>query len=90
MFKKKTYGSYKTETCPFCSKQATTKNSQGVSVCQKHKELQLNDLKCACGDYLDLKTGKYGIFFSCFHCGSINYNKGLELNGYPLKSILDL
>jgi hypothetical protein len=90
MFKKKTYGSYKTDICPFCSKQAITKNSQGVAVCQKHKELLLQDLKCACGDWLDLKTGKYGLFFTCFNCGPINYNKGLQLNDYPLRSIEDL
>ncbi|MFT4261485.1 MAG: hypothetical protein ACMXX9_03565 [Candidatus Woesearchaeota archaeon] len=88
--RKKEYGSYKIDSCPFCGLQATTKNSQQVPVCLKHKSLLLQDLKCSCGDYLDIKTGKYGVFFTCFNCGAVNFNKGLSINGYPLKSINDL
>lgn len=90
MFRKKVYGSYKVELCPFCSKTSTTKNGQGISVCQRHKKAELLDLKCACGDWLDLKVGKYGPYFSCFKCGIVKYQKGLEINDYPIISIEDL
>ncbi|MFT4282846.1 MAG: hypothetical protein ACMXX6_00285 [Candidatus Woesearchaeota archaeon] len=88
--KKKVYGSYKKEICVICGVSATAKNDQGLTVCQNHKKENLTDLKCVCGDYLDVMTGKYGAFFRCFNCGAINLNKGLEMNGYPLKSIEDL
>jgi hypothetical protein len=88
--RKKILGKYKVEECFICSKQATFKNSQGLSVCRDHKNEFLHDAKCLCGDYLDVMTGKYGPFFRCMNCGAINLKKGLEINGYPLKSIEDL
>lgn len=87
---RKKYGEYKKDVCPFCSKIASVKNEQGVPTCQTHKKNLLQDLKCACGDYLDVMTGKYGPYFRCFNCGNINYQKGLVINDYPLKSIEDL
>ena len=88
--RKKVYGSYKVENCAICGSVATLKNSQGLSMCTAHKNEELTDLKCICGDYLDVMTGKYGAFFRCFNCGPINLKKGLEMNNYPLKSIEDL
>ncbi len=87
---RKRYGESKVEICPFCGKQATTRNKQKVPTCTSHRDMLLEGLKCACGDYLDVMSGKYGPFFSCMHCGNINYKKGLDMNDYPLKSIEDL
>jgi len=76
----KTYGQSKVDKCPFCGKQGITKNKQGVPVCVKHKNSILGNLKCACGDYLDILDGKYGPYFNCMNCGNINFRKGLEMN----------
>ena len=76
----KKYGSYKIDYCPFCRKNATTKNPQKVPVCHEHKKSILKDLTCFCGDYLDLKDGKYGIYFTCMNCGNFNLKKALEMN----------
>tara|TARA_Y100000310_G_scaffold237165_1_gene240423 strand:+ start:1120 stop:1503 length:384 start_codon:yes stop_codon:yes gene_type:complete len=76
----KRYGQSRVDNCPFCEKVSTTKNKQGVPVCQKHKEDILKDLKCVCGEWLDLNEGKWGPYFKCINCGNINFNKGLELN----------
>jgi len=51
-----------------------------VPVCIKHKESELQNLKCACGSYLDMKHGKWGPFFICMNCGPINMRKALEVN----------
>ena len=80
----------KPPTCIICGEQASSKNKQGLSTCSIHKEEELTNLKCACGDYLDIMTGKYGAYFRCLNCGNINLNKGLDMNDYPLKSIKDL
>ncbi|MCF7866789.1 hypothetical protein K9L67_03550 [Candidatus Woesearchaeota archaeon] len=90
MFRKKIYGQSKTEECPFCGKIPTTSNEQKIPTCQDHKDVLLEDLKCACNDWLDLKESKYGPFFVCMNCGPVSFKKALDLNGYPLKSILDL
>ena len=76
----KRYGASKIDRCPFCDKQAVTSNPQGIPVCSDHKSEDLNDLKCACGDWLDLKKGKYGIFFNCMNCGSVSLSKALDMN----------
>ena len=76
---KKVYGQSKMNYCPFCDKQATTENKQGVPTCSQHKS-QLLDLKCACGSWLEVKKGKYGPFCICIECGIINLNKALEIN----------
>lgn len=79
----KRYGQSRIDSCPFCSKTAVTKNGQGVPVCVSHKNENLTGLKCACGSYLDVKTGKWGAYFSCFRCGNINIGKALEMNPAP-------
>ena len=90
MFNKKVYGQSTNNTCPFCGSIATTINEQSVPVCSLHKTEFLSDLKCSCGEYLDVRKSKYGIFFTCMNCGPVNFKKGLELNGYPLQSINSL
>ncbi|MFP4119271.1 MAG: hypothetical protein ACLFTH_04420 [Candidatus Woesearchaeota archaeon] len=80
MFRKKVYGQNGNAECLFCSKTATTKNEQGVPVCKEHTESILNDFKCACGEYLDIKESKYGIFFTCMNCGAVSLKKALLFN----------
>jgi len=80
MYIPKRYGQSKIDKCPFCGKQAIAKNSQEVPVCQEHKDSSLKDLKCACGSYLDMKNGKFGVFFTCINCGIVNMKKALEIN----------
>lgn len=77
---KKVYGQSKNPTCLFCKKLATTKNKQKVPVCAKHKDAWLNDFKCVCGQYLDIKESKYGMFFLCMNCGPVSLAKALEFN----------
>ena len=77
---KKKYGDYRVDSCPFCGVRATTENNQGVPVCIKHKDEKLLDLKCVCGDWLDVKKGKFGPYFNCFKCGNISFSKAMELN----------
>jgi hypothetical protein len=76
----KRYGHSKVDSCPFCNKIGTVKNNQGVSVCENHKNSAIQDLKCVCGDYLDLRNGKYGAYFNCMNCGNMNMNKVLSMN----------
>ncbi len=80
MYIPKRYGQSKVDRCPFCSQQATTKNKQQIPVCARHKDSVLNDMKCACGSWLEMRNGKYGIFFSCLKCGNMNLRKVLEMN----------
>ena len=80
MFRKKIYGQSRIDKCPFCGKTATTTNKQKIPTCLQHKDKTLDNLRCACGDYLDLKNGKFGVYFNCMHCGNINFKKGLEMN----------
>ncbi|MFH1400768.1 MAG: hypothetical protein ABIH41_04565 [Nanoarchaeota archaeon] len=77
--RKKVYGSYHVDNCVFCGRQATVKNPQKFPVCQEHIAKKLEDIKCACGDWLDIREGKFGTFFTCFHCGAISLHKGLEM-----------
>tara|TARA_Y100000310_G_C20696751_1_gene826247 strand:+ start:5582 stop:5953 length:372 start_codon:yes stop_codon:yes gene_type:complete len=76
----KKYGESKNEGCPFCGKQGIMKNSQGMPVCKDHRGSELKDMKCVCGEWLDLLDGKYGPYFRCMNCGNINFNKGMEMN----------
>ena len=77
--KKKVYGSYKKTTCPFCNRTATKKNEQGLDVCHLHTKSVLQEMKCLCGSWLDLKVGKFGPYFNCIKCGNMNYNKAMEI-----------
>jgi len=76
--RRKIYGAEKIDVCPFCTKRAVTKSTQGIPTCQDHKAQKLLDVKCICGQYLDLLEGKWGPYFRCEHCGNISFKKGLE------------
>ena len=76
----KKYGSYKVELCPFCRKNATVNNPQQIPVCSGHAKSILKELSCLCGDILELRDGKYGIYFNCMNCGNISLKKALEMN----------
>ena len=76
----KRYGESKKQDCPFCGKLAITKNPQGIPVCFAHKNTKLDDVKCVCGKWLELRSGKFGPYFNCINCGNINWNRGLEMN----------
>ena len=87
---KKVYEEHKVSKCPFCDGPAITRNEQKVPVCMRHKDELLQDLKCSCGEYIDVKIGKYGPFFTCINCNIVKFKKGLEINGYPLKNVDEL
>src|SRR3990167_4246422 len=80
MYIPKRYGQSKIYPCPFCKKASITKNSRGVPVCLAHKEAALPEMKCACGNYLNMMEGKFGIFFSCMSCGNKSLSKVLAMN----------
>tara|TARA_Y100000310_G_scaffold34162_1_gene32294 strand:+ start:662 stop:1024 length:363 start_codon:yes stop_codon:yes gene_type:complete len=80
MYIPKRYGQSKVNNCPFCGKTAIAKNSQKIPVCEKHKKTKLVELKCICGEWLDLNSSKWGAYFRCINCGNINFKKGLEMN----------
>jgi hypothetical protein len=82
----KTYGQSKLENCPFCGKRAVTSNVQRVPTCVTHKKSELVDLRCVCGDYLDIIHGKYGPFAKCMNCGAMNMRKALEINPNSIKA----
>ncbi|MFH1064027.1 MAG: hypothetical protein V1729_03030 [Candidatus Woesearchaeota archaeon] len=80
MYIPKRYGQSQTNNCPFCGKQATTENKQGFPVCRLHHAAVMDDFKCLCGDTLDIMKGKFGIFFKCIRCGTMNLRKAMEIN----------
>jgi hypothetical protein len=83
--KKKVYGSYKTTTCPFCSRMATQKNDQGLDVCHLHTKSVQDEIKCTCGSWLEVRSGKFGPYYNCINCGNINYNKAMEVKSVTMK-----
>lgn len=83
MYRKKIYGQSRAYTCPICKGAAVTQNEQGIPVCVKHKETELN-LKCVCGGWLDVRNGKWGPYFFCLNCGNISFQKGLDMSGITL------
>ena len=76
---KKVYGSSKILSCPFCKRTATQKNEQGLDVCFKHTKGVLQDIKCTCGTWLELRVGKFGPYFHCLNCGNLKYSKAMEI-----------
>lgn len=80
MYIPKRYGQSRIDKCPFCGKQATSVNKQGFPVCIEHKKAIVGEMKCLCGEYLDLKKGKFGPFFNCMKCGNLNIKKVMEFN----------
>ncbi|MBD3204258.1 hypothetical protein GF327_08240 [Candidatus Woesearchaeota archaeon] len=77
---RKIYGQSRIDRCPFCQKRAIYKNKQGLVVCKEHKNSMLQDVKCVCGTYLEIRSGRYGPYFFCTNCGNISLKKGLEFN----------
>src|SRR3989344_6781792 len=76
----KRYGQSRIERCPFCSQAATARNKQQVPVCRHHRDNSLGEMRCLCGSSLEMREGKWGIFFSCFKCGNMDLRKVLEFN----------
>ena len=84
---KKVYGSYKTVRCPFCDRQATSKNEQGIEVCHKHTKEVVEEIKCLCDGWLEPKSGKFGRYFNCINCGNMNYDKVMEIKQITMKNV---
>ncbi|MFT4250368.1 MAG: hypothetical protein ACMXYD_03335 [Candidatus Woesearchaeota archaeon] len=80
MYGKKRYGESKVERCPFCEKQAYSKNEQGFVVCTDHKNAVMNEMLCACGNILEVHEGKWGAFFVCMDCGAQNRKRVFSQN----------
>jgi predicted RNA-binding Zn-ribbon protein involved in translation (DUF1610 family) len=85
MYIPKRYGETIIAKCPFCGRQALTKNIQRIPVCIEHKNEKLNEIKCACGEWLDIREGKFGVFFNCIKCGNINMSRAVEMNQSSFK-----
>lgn len=79
MYIPKRYGESKRQLCPFCNKPSTTENDQGVPVCRDHKGLYL-ELKCVCGEWLDIRKGKWGPYCQCPRCGNVSFAKAMSVN----------
>jgi hypothetical protein len=84
---RKVYGQSSIAACPFCGGASYAKNGQGVAVCMKHKDLNLPDLKCVCGGWLDIREGKFGTFYTCMKCGAINQQKMMLVNADAIRAI---
>lgn len=80
MAKKKVYGKYKIDVCPFCDKQGIVRNKQGVPVCPAHRESMLMNWQCRCGEIVEIKQGKYGTYGLCQGCGPMSYLKLAAIN----------
>lgn len=80
MYIPKRYGESKTNKCPFCEKDAFSQNKQKIPTCKEHKDTLLQEVQCVCGSWLDMREGKYGVFFTCINCGALNLRKVLEMN----------
>ena len=89
MYRKKVYGESRTNTCVLCGSLSTVKNAQGLPVCRHHVREEIL-LRCSCSSLLEVKQSRYGVFFTCMHCGTVSLSKGLEINNLPLRSIDDL
>lgn len=79
MYIPKKYGASKKIDCVFCGKSATGLNKQKLPCCVSHKDDLLEDVRCNCGSYLEIKEGKFGTFFLCMKCGPINMNRALNM-----------
>ena len=79
---KKVYGSYREENCIFCGERAICMNEQNLPTCVKHKHetVNMDKIKCSCGEFLDIKEGKFGSFFLCMNCGPMSIAKIKEIN----------
>ena len=78
--RRKVYGQSQKTLCAFCGRNALTRNKEGVPVCDAHRGKQLEDVKCICGRFMDLKHSKWGAFFVCPHCGPKSFETAREQN----------
>jgi len=78
---RKEYGNYREDDCPFCGKRALTMNQQGVPTCKEHSNRYL-EIKCVCGEWLDVRKGKFGAYFQCMNCGNISFKKGMSMGSF--------
>ena len=39
----------------------------------------MEESKCICGSWLELRQGKFGPYFHCEKCGNKNFSKGMEV-----------
>ena len=76
---RKEYGQSREDSCPFCGKRATFENKDGLLVCLDHKNESMPLIRCACGDILEQRAGKFGPYFNCMACGNISFAKAMEL-----------
>ncbi|MBS3110900.1 hypothetical protein J4435_02270 [Candidatus Woesearchaeota archaeon] len=76
----KKYGESRIDRCPFCRQQAIAVNAQGFPVCLAHRDAELGEMKCVCGEPLDAQKGKFGVFFTCLNCGPMTARKAFEVN----------
>lgn len=81
----KKYGESRNDKCMFCEGQATTENSQGLPACNKHSKDELEDKRCTCGEYLDIKKSKWGAFFLCSKCGPVSISKASNMSAQGFK-----
>ncbi|MFH1409619.1 MAG: hypothetical protein ABIH34_06945 [Nanoarchaeota archaeon] len=84
---RKIYGASQKLNCPFCEKMATTENGQGFPVCVTHRNTDLDDISCLCGETLEIRKGKYGAFFLCYSCGPQSVKKVLSFAEIKAKGI---
>ena len=76
---RKVYGQSEISKCPFRTKTATSKNKQGLEVCLDHKGSSLDSIRCTCGSWLDIRSGKFGSYFNCINCGNFSFRKAMEI-----------
>jgi hypothetical protein len=71
----KRYGQSQTTPCFFCGRAALAYSAQRLPVCEAHRQERADDLVCACGERLQVKDGKYGVFLLCANCGPVSLKK---------------
>ena len=86
---RKVYGESKDNSCAFCSGVATQETKDGLLVCRSHLNSKLEEIKCTCGSWLEQRTGKFGPYFNCVHCGNINFNKAMEMKSVMAKNMFN-
>ena len=82
---RKVYGMNQSAKCPFCGSNAYSKNEQNIPTCKDHKDQILEDMKCACGEVLELREGKYGMFYVCEKCGTKSMSKAISITPPKVK-----
>lgn len=76
--RRKVYGESEKTLCAFCGRHATTRNAERVPVCEAHRTEKLEEVRCLCGRFMELKEGKWGPFFVCPACGPLRFDRARE------------